>query len=108
MDNEVLDRIRFFLEFKHWSVYKLANASGIPYSSLNNIFNRNTVPSIPTLEKICAGLNITLSEFFEYKKNPLRKDELSEREQCLVNAFQSLSVKDKDLLEAYLQGLLKK
>ena len=50
MENVVLGRIRELMNLNHWSIYKLAKASGIPYSSLNNCFQRNTTPTIPTLE----------------------------------------------------------
>ncbi len=107
-ENEVLGRIREFLRWNKWSVYKLAKASGVPYSSLNNCFLRNTCPTIPTLEKLCTGLNISLSDFFDYKKNPLRDASLSEDEQNLLSAYQRLSIRDKELLNAYLDGLSKK
>ncbi len=107
-ENEVLRRIRELLKLNHWSIYKLAKASGIPYSSLNNCFLRNTCPTIPTLEKLCAGLNICLSDFFDFKKNPLRDESLSEDEQNLLGAYRRLSIRDKELLNAYLDGLSKK
>ncbi|MBD5395891.1 MAG: helix-turn-helix transcriptional regulator [Lachnospiraceae bacterium] len=107
-ENNVLNRIRYFLEFKHWTIYKLAKESGLSYSSLNNIFNRNTCPSVITLEKICKGLNISLSEFFSYDENPLIFDGLTDAEQELINSYRSLSAMDKKLLEAYLNGLCKK
>lgn len=108
MENEVLNRIRELCRFRHWSVYRLAKEADIPYSSLNNIFNRNTVPSIPTLEKICEGFNITLSDFFEYKKNPLRQESMTEEEQELLESYRALSLKDRGLLKAYMNGLLKR
>lgn len=107
-ENNILDRIKFFLEFKHWSIYKLSKESRLSYSSLNNIFNRNTCPSVMTLEKICNGLQISLSEFFAYENNPLQSDELTYAEQEIVNSYRSLSVNDKKLLEAYLNGLCKR
>ena len=108
IEENVLNRILFFLNFKHWSVYRLAKESGLSYSSLNNIFNRKTCPSVITLEKICQGLGITLSEFFEYDKNPLRNDELTDTEQDIINSYRTLSTNDKKLLETYLRGLSKK
>ncbi len=108
IENDVIDRIQFFLDYKHWSVYKLAKEADLPYSSLNNIFNRKTCPSIPTLEKICIGLNISLSEFFEYKNNPLKSEILTESEQNVINSYKSLSINDKKLLDAYLNGLCKR
>lgn len=108
IENEVLLRIREFLRINHWSIYKLAKESGVPYSSLNNSFLRNTCPTIPTLEKLCAGLNITLSDFFDFKNNPLRDTSLSEDEQNILSAYRELSIKDKELLNAYLDGLSRK
>lgn len=101
-------RIRELLTVNRWSIYKLAKESGIPYSSLNNCFLRNTCPTIPTLEKVCAGLNISLSDFFDFKKNPLRDTSLSEDEQNVLSAYRKLSIRDKELLNAYLDGLSRK
>ena len=108
VENEVLGCIRELLELNHWSIYKLAKASGVPYSSLNNCFLRNTCPTIPTLEKLCTGLNIRLSDFFDYKKNPLRDTSLSDDEQNLLGAYRKLSQRDKELFNAYLDGLSKR
>lgn len=107
-ENEVLLRIRELLKSNHWSLYKLAKVSDIPYSSLNNLFLRNNSPTVATLEKLCDGLNISLSDFFDYKKNPLRDVSLTEDEQELLSAYRKLSIRDKELLNAYLDGLGKK
>ena len=108
IEDNVLERIQYFLDFNHWSVYKLAKSSGLSYSSLNNLFNRRTCPTIATLERICNGFQISLSEFFDFQENPLRNETISEEEQDILNSYQSLSIKDKELLHAYLQGLCKK
>lgn len=105
IENEILQRISQLCERKHWSLYRLAKEAGIPYSNLNNIFNRGTCPTIPTLEKICQGLGISLSEFFEYNTIPHTDDTLSEIEENLIYSFRSLSKKDKELLQTYLNGL---
>ncbi len=61
---KTLDRIREILRKRNWTVYRLGEESGIQSSTLTNMFNRDTNPTIPTLEKICKGLGITLSQFF--------------------------------------------
>lgn len=66
-DNPILKRIKILYMKKGWSVYRLAKESKIAYSSLNNMFLRNTQPTIYTLEKICCGLGISMSEFFAEK-----------------------------------------
>lgn len=57
-------RIRELLEELNWSEYRLAIESGLSQSTIANIFNRNTTPSIATLEMICKGFGITLAQFF--------------------------------------------
>lgn len=47
-----------------WTTYRLAVQSGLSESTIANIFKRNTVPSIPTLEAICGAFGITLAQFF--------------------------------------------
>lgn len=66
--NSTLLRIQELLEQKKWTVYKLSKESDIPYSSLNSLFLKNNQPTISTLEKICKGLNIALSDFFSNKE----------------------------------------
>lgn len=108
IEQDVLNRINQLLDFNHWSLYKLAKESHIPYSSLNNIFHRQTCPTIITLEKICKGFDISLFEFFNFSENPLRNNSISAEQQDLINSYEELSVQDKKLLRAYLNGLCKK
>ena len=61
---DVNAKLKHLLEKNGWSEYKLAKESGLSESTIANIFRRNTVPSITTLEAICSGFGITLSQFF--------------------------------------------
>ncbi len=58
------ERLKKILDERGWTYYKLSKSSGLSESTVTNIFKRNTVPSIPTLELICKGFGITLSQFF--------------------------------------------
>lgn len=57
-------RIQQLLSERKWSEYRLAIEAGLSQSTVANIFNRNTTPSIATLEAICEGFGITLGQFF--------------------------------------------
>ena len=57
-------RLRQLLEQRGWTEYRLAKKCGLSQSTIANIYRRNTVPSISTLEVICNGFGITLSQFF--------------------------------------------
>ena len=61
---EVNDRIKKLMDERGWSAYRLAKEAGLPDATIGNIFRRNTLPTLPTLEAICHALGITLSQFF--------------------------------------------
>lgn len=58
------ERLRQLLDERGWTEYRLAKNCGLSESTIANIYRRNTVPSITTLETICKGFGITLSQFF--------------------------------------------
>jgi Predicted transcriptional regulators len=57
-------RIRQLMDDRNWSEYRLAKETGLPSSTIANIFYRNTIPGILTLETTCSAFGITLSQFF--------------------------------------------
>ena len=89
-------------------MYKLAKEAGMPYSSLNNIIHRRTCPTVGTLEKLCKGLNISLSDFFAFDLYPLKNDNLTPDEDELINKYRALTQNKQMLLNAYIDGLSQK
>lgn len=62
----VRERIAELCEEKHITINKLANISGITQSTLNNIMSgRSNSTTISTIQKICDGLEITVTDFFD-------------------------------------------
>lgn len=61
---DILDRIRQLRDERGWSNYRLSQETGIAQTTLRNMFKRNTAPTFTTLESICKGFGITLSQFF--------------------------------------------
>ena len=57
-------RLRQLMAERGWTAYRLAKESGLSESTLANIFKRNTVPSIGTLESVCSAFGISLAQFF--------------------------------------------
>lgn len=58
------ERIKQIMKVRGWTEYRLAKESGVPQSTISNIFNRNYQPSIASLEIICKAFGITLAQFF--------------------------------------------
>ena len=48
-----------------WSEYALAENSGLTQSTISTWRRRNLQPNVASIEKICAGFGITLSQFFQ-------------------------------------------
>ena len=78
-------RIRALLNERGWTPYRLAKESGLSDATVGNIFRRNTVPSMATLESICRGLKITLSQFFAEGETVELTPELKELFEDWVN-----------------------
>ena len=98
---DTLKRITQLRDERGWSNYRLAKEACISQTTLRNLYSRNTLPSIPTLEALCNGLGITLSQFFADGKEPV---ELSDEQIEMLNMWNTL---DKEKKTALLE-LLKK
>lgn len=61
---DVLERLQRLMDARGWTMYRIAKESGLTESTIANIYRRNAIPSIVTLESICNGFGITLSQFF--------------------------------------------
>lgn len=62
--NDVLVTLTLLMESKGLSEYKLAQLTGVSQSTINSFFKKNNIPSVYTLQSLCDGLGLTLSEFF--------------------------------------------
>lgn len=100
---DTLERIRNLLNERSWTEYKLAKESGLPQSTISTLFRRNNLPSIPTLEAICNGLGITMSQFFAERELV----ELTEEQRAFFNDWAVLSPEDKLLVEQLVKKLKK-
>lgn len=60
-----IQRLYELMRERNLSLNKLANLSGIKYSTLQMAVKRGGQLSIDTIERICAGLDIPLVSFFD-------------------------------------------
>lgn len=62
----IIQRILNLINEHGLTVNSLSTACGITQSTLNNIVNgRNKTTTASTIKKICDGLGITITEFFD-------------------------------------------
>ena len=98
----IITRINELCEKQKISHYRLAKDSGIAQSSVSAILNGKSVPTIYTVEKLCRGLGVTLSGFFD---SETAERSLSPTETELLTAFEALSKQKKQLVVKYIQEL---
>ena len=61
---DVLEKLKKLQSDFGWSDYRIAKEAGLAPGTVSNVYKRNNVPNLTTLESICRGFHITLSQFF--------------------------------------------
>lgn len=99
---DVVQRIRDLCAAYSWTYYRLAKESGVTYSTLNAMMKKGTVPSVSTLEKLCGGFGISLSQFFAEDKAAAA---LTESQKQHLRDWSALSDENKACAEKFIQFL---
>ena len=100
---DILGRIDRERLARGWSEYTLAENSGLTQSTLSTWRRRNLQPNVTSIEKICHGFGITLSQFFE---EDAAVHHLTEEQKSLLTIRDRLSPSQRtailDLIRAFL------
>lgn len=99
---DVLARIRYYMDLRKWNNYYFAKMIGKSRNTVNDMFRRNTCPTLPTLEAMCDAFEISLSEFFMDGDTAVH---LNKSQQDILDVYRALSESNKKLANAYLYGL---
>lgn len=109
-----MNNLRSIIESKNYSIVKVAMNSKISDSTIKAYMNPNSdkIPSLPTLISMADYLNCNLDYLLDRTNNPMKVDEidsLSKDKELsqLVHTLSSLDKNKLDLVNAYVQGLLK-
>lgn len=98
---DTLARLRQLLNDRGWTEYRLSKECGLAQSTIGNIYRRNVNPSLDTLETICKGFGITLSQFFAEGEVVELTPELKE----VFENWISLTPKQKDAALQMLKAM---
>ena len=101
MTMDVKERLQTLMEERGWTMYRLAKEAGISWSTVRNIFKRNTEPSLSTLEVIYRGLGMSLAQFFD-TDNSLG---LTYEQQEVLSDWNLLDPQSKDAMSKILKAL---
>ena len=98
---EIIDKIETMRKERGWTSYRLAEEACIAHSTLFNMNQRKTLPSLTTLGSICDAFGVTLAEFFSDGNT----DALTHDEQSLIKNYRKLSYQNKQAVRNLVEGL---
>ena len=98
---DVKARLQKLMDEREWTIYRVAKEAGIPWSTVRNMFKRNTEPSIATLECICKGMGMTLPQFFDVDNEM----GLSPEQAKLIQSWSKLNDRDRCLISQLIEAL---
>lgn len=98
---DTIKKIKQLADNRGWTEYRLVKESGLAPSTIANIYHRNTIPSIPTLEHLCTTFGITLSQFFSEGEAV----SLSSEQTHLLDCWAALSAEQRKHLLALLESM---
>ena len=77
-------RLHQLLMERGWTEYRLSRECDLAQTTIGNIFRRNTMPSLATLETICKGFGISMSQLFAEEEMVELTPELKELFDCWI------------------------
>ena len=63
-EDYIADNIIALCKKRDMSKYRLSQLTGISQSSIGKIIAKESLPTMPTVEKICDALGVTMAQFF--------------------------------------------
>jgi transcriptional regulator with XRE-family HTH domain len=101
---DVLKRIEELREERNLSVYKLAQLSEIPQSTIATWYQKGHIPPVDKIERICNTFGISLAEFFCINTENILTDEQT----ALLNKWSLLSSKEREAIFYIIDTFLTK
>lgn len=99
---DILRRITELRCQRGWTEYTLAVSAGLPQSTISSWYKKGMLPSLGSLEKICQGLGITLSQFFCEGENTVT---LQSGQMELLQKYNGLSDTQKEQVVIFMDAL---
>ena len=91
---DILNEITRLRLERNWSEYELAKNSGLSQSTISTWYRKNQIPTIPTLNKVCHGFGITMSQFFAEGDDAIN---LTPTQREMLDHWSSLTKKQQEL-----------
>ncbi len=84
--------------------YQLSRRTGISQSALSDIVKKKNVPTLATIEKICAAFGITIAQFFIQGEH---LPDLSGEQKELLLLWDGLKLEEKEIVKTFMKSIRK-
>ena len=99
---DILSTISTYREARGWTEYQLVEQSSLPQSTISSWYRKNMVPTVASLEKICAAFGITLSQLFAEGDSPVS---LTESQKILLKNWSKLTADQQDAIFTLIEKM---
>ncbi|MDE6863136.1 MAG: helix-turn-helix domain-containing protein [Eubacterium sp.] len=99
----VIEKLVELREKSGWTDYRIAQEAGLSPSTVSNIFTRNTIPRVDTLEAICNAFGLTLAQFFQEDEETVL---LSKEQLEMFSRWKTLPKKKKEAFKYLLDTIV--
>lgn len=102
VEDYVAERIKELCIKHGFSKYRLAQLTGMSQTALGNIFAKTSIPTIPTLEKICEAFDISLAQFFAGEGD---RPDLTDVQKEVLGLWSELNAEEQKILLKFIRSL---
>ncbi len=99
---DILNEITRLRLQRGWSEYELSQNAGLTQSTISTWYRKKQTPTIQTLEKVCHGFGITLSQFFAEGSDAVS---LTPVQMEMLDSWSALNPKQQEIILDLLKNM---
>ena len=103
-EDYIANRLVDLCEKRGLTKYRLAQLTGMSQTAIGSIISKESIPTIPTLEKLCSAFGITLAQFFVEDGGRLN---LTEEQNEILEIWDGLETKEREIFLSFIRSLKK-
>lgn len=98
----ILEEITRLRLERNWSEYDLSKHAGLSQSTISTWYRKKQIPTIQTLNKLCNGFGITLSQFFAEGEDAIS---LTPEQRKMLDSWSTLNQQQQQIIMDLLKNM---
>lgn len=105
LDDFIATRIEDLCHAHGMTQYRLSQLTGISQTALSKMISKKSLPTVPTLERICSAFQISLAQFFAGKDTII---DLTDTQREILFAWNDMNEEEKRIFLNFIRSIKKK